>query len=201
MKKKLQNRKTFVTFRPLDALMGEGRNREIKIAYKLYKNEKGSNAMKRKKILVLILAALVLTTGGVWAVTAIAAAQTEKPQAEKTCDIADPDYEKNITEEQRVFNELINKQLYKEISKNLEPYATYGLRYDAEENQLYFNETPVCYFADNLAADGTFEGTELKSENGTIGVVAERNKSGTLVGLKQLNAQELNEFLANGWRK
>ena len=38
----------------------------------------------------------------------------------------DQDYEKGLTEEQKAFNELINKQIYEETANNLEQYEQYG---------------------------------------------------------------------------
>ena len=60
--------------------------------------------------------------------------------------------------------------------------------------QLYFNGEPVCYFADNLATDGKFEGGVYYSGEGTSGVITERNADGELVGLKLLSESELKEY-------
>jgi len=133
--------------------------------------------MKQKKIIVpiLTLAVMLLMVGGVYAV--FSSTQPEKSKAENVRDTTDQDYEKGLTEEQKAFNELINKQIYEETANNLEQYEQYGLTYNSDENQLFFNGKSVCYFADNRATDGTFEGTEVHSANGDIGIITERDRS------------------------
>lgn len=141
--------------------------------------------MKQKKIIVpiLTLAVMLLMVGGVYAV--FSSTQPEKSKAENVRDTTDQDYEKGLTEEQKAFNELINKQIYEETANNLEQYEQYGLTYNSDENQLFFNGKSVCYFADNRATDGTFEGTEVHSANGDIGIITERDRNGNITGLKQ----------------
>ena len=167
--------------------------------------------MKRKTIFVLTLTAALLTVSGFC--IANAAEQSERGQLEPVTvkeepekmlmkyasDIADPDYEKNLTDEQCAFNDMINKQIYKEIAEDIKQYEVYGLAYDTEENQMYFNNEPICCFIDNLAIDGTFKGTEYHSPNGNTGIVAERDEKGTLTGLMQLSGQELNDVLTHSW--
>lgn len=104
--------------------------------------------MKQKKIIVpiLTLAVMLLMVGGVYAV--FSSTQPEKSKAENVRDTTDQDYEKGLTEEQKAFNELINKQIYEETANNLEQYEQYGLTYNSDENQLFFNGKSVCYFAD-----------------------------------------------------
>ena len=65
--------------------------------------------MKQKKIIVpiLTLAVMLLMVGGVYAV--FSSTQPEKSKAENVRDTTDQDYEKGLTEEQKAFNELINK--------------------------------------------------------------------------------------------
>ena len=82
--------------------------------------------------------------GGVYAV--FSSTQPEKSKAENVRDTTDQDYEKGLTEEQKAFNELINKQIYEETANNLEQYEQYGLTYNSDENQLFFNGKSVCYF-------------------------------------------------------
>ena len=94
--------------------------------------------MKQKKIIVpiLTLAVMLLMVGGVYAV--FSSTQPEKSKAENVRDTTDQDYEKGLTEEQKAFNELINKQIYEETANNLEQYEQYGLTYNSDENQLFF---------------------------------------------------------------
>lgn len=136
--------------------------------------------MKQKKIIVpiLTLAVMLLMVGGVYAV--FSSTQPEKSKAENVRDTTDQDYEKGLTEEQKAFNELINKQIYEETANNLEQYEQYGLTYNSDENQLFFNGKSVCYFADNRATDGTFEGTEVHSANGDIGKGSRGSSSDSL---------------------
>lgn len=93
--------------------------------------------MKQKKIIVpiLTLAVMLLMVGGVYAV--FSSTQPEKSKAENVRDTTDQDYEKGLTEEQKAFNELINKQIYEETANNLEQYEQYGLTYNSDENQLF----------------------------------------------------------------
>lgn len=93
--------------------------------------------MKQKKIIVpiLTLAVMLLMVGGVYAV--FSSTQPEKSKAENVRDTTDQDYEKGLTEEQKAFNELINKQIYEETANNLEQYEQYGLTYNFDENQLF----------------------------------------------------------------
>ena len=79
--------------------------------------------MKQKKIIVpiLTLAVMLLMVGGVYAV--FSSTQPEKSKAENVRDTTDQDYEKGLTEEQKAFNELINKQIYEETANNLEPVS------------------------------------------------------------------------------
>ena len=164
--------------------------------------KKGFNIMmKQKKIIVpiLTLAVMLLMVGGVYAV--FSSTQPEKSKAENVRDTTDQDYEKGLTEEQKAFNELINKQIYEETANNLEQYEQYGLTYNSNENQLFFNGKSVCYFADNRATDGTFEGTEVHSANGDIGIITERDRNGNITGLKQMEIPELTDFLEKSWKE
>ena len=156
--------------------------------------------MKQKKIIVpiLTLAVMLLMVGGVYAV--FSSTQPEKSKAENVRDTTDQDYEKGLTEEQKAFNELINKQIYEETANNLEQYEQYGLTYNSDENQLFFNGKSVCYFADNRATDGTFEGTEVHSANGDIGIITERDRNGNITGLKQMEIPEWSaSWLQSRW--
>lgn len=93
--------------------------------------------MKQKKIIVpiLTLAVMLLMVGGVYAV--FSSTQPEKSKAENVRDTTDQDYEKGLTEEQKAFNELINKQIYEETANNLEQYEQYGLTYNSNENSCF----------------------------------------------------------------
>ena len=148
---------------------------------------------------ILTLAVMLLMVGGVYAV--FSSTQPEKSKAENVRDTTDQDYEKGLTEEQKAFNELINKQIYEETANNLEQYEQYGLTYNSDENQLFFNGKSVCYFADNRATDGTFEGTEVHSANGDIGIITERDRNGNITGLKQMEIPELTDFLEKSWKE
>lgn len=178
------------------------KHRKRNILYLSTCKKKGFNIMmKQKKIIVpiLTLAVMLLMVGGVYAV--FSSTQPEKSKAENVRDTTDQDYEKGLTEEQKAFNELINKQIYEETANNLEQYEQYGLTYNSDENQLFFNGKSVCYFADNRATDGTFEGTEVHSANGDIGIITERDRNGNITGLKQMEIPELTDFLEKSWKE
>lgn len=138
---------------------------------------------------------------GWWRICCFFFNSTWKSKAENVRDTTDQDYEKGLTEEQKAFNELINKQIYEETANNLEQYEQYGLTYNSDENQLFFNGKSVCYFADNRATDGTFEGTEVHSANGDIGIITERDRNGNITGLKQMEIPELTDFLEKSWKE
>lgn len=157
------------------------------------------NSVENEIVPILTLAVMLLMVGGVYAV--FSSTQPEKSKAENVRDTTDQDYEKGLTEEQKAFNELINKQIYEETANNLEQYEQYGLTYNSDENQLFFNGKSVCYFADNRATDGTFEGTEVHSANGDIGIITERDRNGNITGLKQMEIPELTDFLEKSWKE
>lgn len=98
--------------------------------------------MKQKKIIVpiLTLAVMLLMVGGVYAV--FSSTQPEKSKAENVRDTTDQDYEKGLTEEQKAFNELINKQIYEETANNLELLASGDNRHSGsgEKGQFWSNE-------------------------------------------------------------
>lgn len=147
--------------------------------------------MKRRKVFALIgVIALVLVC------SIFLVAFQGQPVARS---VVDPDYEANLSEEERAINELSNKLHYKRRAESLTEYEIYGLTCDTEDGQVYFNGSPVCYFEDNLATDGTFQGTQFHCENGEIGIISERDSAGTLTGLKQVSGQELTDALTKSW--
>ncbi len=123
-----------------------------------------------------------------------------KQQSISQC-VVDPNYEANLSEEERAINELYNKLHYKRRAESLKEYEVYGMTCDPEDGQMYFNDVPVCYFEDNRSTDGTFQGTQVHCENGEIGIIAERDKTGALTGLRQLSGQELTDVLIKSWHK
>ena len=53
-------------------------------------------------------------------------------------DTTDQDYEQGLTEEQKAFNELINKQIYEETANNLEQYEPVSYTHlDVYKRQLW----------------------------------------------------------------
>lgn len=159
--------------------------------------EEGKN-MKNRVLMCILVIAAIGTGIGVYAIKA-SAINTPTEERKYVKDIADPAYAKTLTVEQKKMNDAINKQLNEEKADNLKQYEEYGLSYDVEQNQMYFSGLEVCYFADNRATDGTFEGMEVKSAHGNIGIIAVRDELGDLTGVKQLNEQELKILLSNGW--
>ena len=105
-----------------------------------------------------------------------------------------------LTEDEKLANEYYNAINRQKTAEALKEYNDFGLTYNADvvdENgrgQLYFNGEPICYFADNLATNGKFEGGAYNSGGGTSGVVTERNAVGELTGLKLLSESELKEY-------
>ena len=47
----------------------------------------------------------------------------------------------------------------------------------------------------------TFEGTEVHSANGDIGIITERDRNGNITGLKQMEIPELTDFLEKSWKE
>ena len=128
--------------------------------------------MKQKKIIVPILTLAVMLLMVGGVYAVFSSTQPEKSKAENVLD-----------------------------ANNLEQYEQYGLTYNSDENQLFFNGKSVCYFADNRATDGTFEGTEVHSANGDIGIITERDRNGNITGLKQMEIPELTDFLEKSWKE
>ena len=96
----------------------------------------------------------------------------------------------------KMFGIPLTKTMKKGLRKNKR-----HLTYNSDENQLFFNGKSVCYFADNRATDGTFEGTEVHSANGDIGIITERDRNGNITGLKQMEIPELTDFLEKSWKE
>lgn len=83
-------------------------------------------------------------------------------------------------------------------------YEQFGMVYDAEKNELYYNGKVVRWFEDYYTiADGTQAGRDFFNEDGVVDVYAVRNlnsfvrsddgsfdPSGTLVGLKEFSEEE-----------
>lgn len=74
-----------------------------------------------------------------------------------------------------------------------------------DDYQLYFNENPVYFFADNRNQDGDgFSGRvfakEAGGENGDTGVATVRDENGMIVGLVNLSVDE-SEKLARAWTR
>ena len=60
------------------------------------------------------------------------------------------------------------------------PYEAFGLRYDAEQDELWFNGRLVRWFEDYypLSGDGAQAGTDFFNKNGVVDVYAVRDRSG-----------------------
>ena len=149
--------------------------------------------MKRRKIFALIAVIASVFVCGICLIVF-------KQQSISQC-VVDPNYEVNLSEEERAINELYNKLHYKRRAEILKEYEAYGVTCDPEDGQIYFNDVPVCYFEDNLSTDGTFQGTQFHCENGEIGIIAKRDETGALTGLRQLSGQELTDVLNKSWHK
>ncbi|WMJ87370.1 hypothetical protein [Anaerocolumna sp. MB42-C2] len=119
---------------------------------------------------------------------------------EKTQDVADMNYSQNLTEEELQMHKLINESIYKEVEESLKPYCEYGLSYNSNENQLYFNNNPIKCFVDNTATDGSFYGTEHHCEAGVGGVITKRDTNGNITELTYLDDDKLDEYLSTGWK-
>lgn len=63
--------------------------------------------------------------------------------------------------------EMHNQAINEEAQESLSVYEKFGLSYDSKEDQIYLNGSPVRYFEDNIADDGSFLGTQLWCKNGT----------------------------------
>lgn len=60
-----------------------------------------------------------------------------------------------------------------------QPYEPFGLLYDEDKNELWFNGEPVRWFEDYypLSGDGAQAGTDFFNEDGTVDVYAVRDRS------------------------
>ncbi len=65
-------------------------------------------------------------------------------------------------------------------AERFRPYEPFGLLYDAEKNELWFDGGLVRWFEDYypLSEDGAQAGTDFFNENGTVDVYAVRDRSG-----------------------
>lgn len=100
-----------------------------------------------------------------------------------------------------------------ETAKLVEEYRAFGLTYDADNDQLFFNGEKVRYFQDVLTSNGEdltsgkFKGEmrTLESETGTIDICSIRDysrldsdKHGTLIGIEKFTQEEFNEHTKIG---
>lgn len=151
--------------------------------------------MKKKKTSILIAIVAIVMLAVVGTTTTLASSNTRNEI--NAADVHDPNYP-TFSPEQIAANEAQIAANRKIAAKALEAYEVYGLSYNSDCGQLYYNGEAVKYFADNTATDGSFCGTELSCKDGAIGIIAERNKSGNLTGLKALNMDELSEYQNGG---
>lgn len=84
-------------------------------------------------------------------------------------------------------------------------FEIYGLQVQisSDDYQLYFDDNPVYFFADNQNLDGTgFSGRvyarEAGNGNGDTGVVTERDEDGAIIGLVRLSEEESKD-VARAW--
>ena len=88
------------------------------------------------------------------------------------------------------------------VEKLVDKYKEYGLsaEYTDDDYQLYFEEEPVYFFADNRNFDGghSFSGTLFAKvpgeENGYTGVVTRYDKEKRMIGLERLSEEESKAF-------
>lgn len=88
------------------------------------------------------------------------------------------------------------------VEKLVEKYREYGLsaEYTDDDYQLYFEEEPVYFFADNRNFDGghSFSGTLFAKvpgeENGYTGVITRYDEERRLIGLERLSEEESKAF-------
>ena len=95
----------------------------------------------------------------------------------------DEDWKKAIEEfERQVEND--KKQLREDAAKTFSAYKKYGLTYNQEEDQLYYNGKAVTHFEDNISKDGSFNGEIYNCPNGKISIRTIRNTVGEVTGLE-----------------
>lgn len=102
--------------------------------------------------------------------------------------------------------ESMSPEEFQEMAKE---YESFGVTYDAKEDQWYFNGEKVCYFRDILISNkerlnsGKFKGVmrSFGNENGTVGIYTIRdfenlNASGygTLIGIEKYSQEEMLHF-------
>lgn len=110
----------------------------------------------------------------------------------------DEDWKKAFEEfEQKLKNDPI--QLWEEAAKTFAAYKKYGLTFNKESNQLYYNGEAVTHFEDNTNNDGKFNGEIYNFRNGKLVVRPVRNAAGEATGIESFSFdQEKGQFYHNG---
>ena len=100
----------------------------------------------------------------------------------------------------------VSEDTLKSIEEVIGEYREFGLtmRTGRGDYQLYYEEEPVCFFADNtIPEEEGFSGRLFMRpagrRNGRTGVITQRDQNGEITGLKHLTEEE-SEAYTGRWR-
>lgn len=85
-------------------------------------------------------------------------------------------------------NEIINKRNKQIIAKQYAVYEKYGLTYNQETDDFYYDGKLVRYFSDKLSSNGTYN--SFTRSNGVTDLIAVRNANDELTGIAPVSREE-----------
>lgn len=106
----------------------------------------------------------------------------------------------NYTKEELELNRKINQAIRESVKESFSEYSKFGLSYDCETDQLYLNNDPIKYFEDNIADDGTFNGSQYQCEGGTEGAYVVYDENKHIQSIKKFSKKELEQHLKKSWK-
>lgn len=80
-------------------------------------------------------------------------------------------------------------------------FEKYGITLDRKHSQLYYNDKPIFFFADNRSTNKNFSGNVYSNRGGSgdTGVISKRDSKGNLIGVEELSAKESNKYSDRYW--
>ncbi len=94
------------------------------------------------------------------------------------------------------------RKAFEEIAQWMEDYKEYGIQFNAETGELYYQDKLVYYFADmKKERDGTVSGNVYSNEEieSRCGVIAVHDENGETVGVKLLDEEQTKAYRDSIW--